>query len=240
MIGSHAVVAMVLARSGSRGIVNKNIRLVGGQSLIARAGETLRRCATVDAAMISTDAQEYSEEGVRHGLDAWFLRPAELSSDGATAVDTAIHALLEAEKHYARRFEIALIIEPTSPLRRPEDIDACVRLLVDSDAESVVSVSPVDMKFHPKKLLRIEMGALHHYDARGPEVTARQQLDTVCYYRNGVCYAMRRRVLVEDKRIFAERTVPFVIDRPIVNIDEPFELELAEFLLEREGPGGHA
>lgn len=234
MIGSQAVLAMVLARSGSRGIIDKNMRVVGGQTLIARAAKTLRCCATVDAAMLSTDSREYSEEGVRHGLDAWFLRPAELSSDGATAVDTAIHALLEAEKHYQRRFEVALIIEPTSPLRRPEDIDACVRLLVESDAGSVVAVSPVDVKFHPKKLLRIETGELRHYDAQGPAVTARQQLDTVLYFRNGVCYAVRRSVLVDDRRIFAERTVPLVIDRPIVNIDEPFELELAEFLLQRE------
>jgi CMP-N,N'-diacetyllegionaminic acid synthase len=237
MIGPHAVLAMVLARSGSRGIADKNLRIVGGQTLIARAAETLRCCTTVDAAMISTDSQAYSEEGVRHGLDAWFLRPPELSSDGATAVDTAIHALLEAEQHYRRHFEITLIIEPTSPLRRPEDIDACVQLLVESDAESVVAVSPVDVKFHPKKLLRIEMGELRHYDAQGPTVTARQQLDTVLYFRNGVCYAVRRNTLVDDRRIFAERTLPFVIHRPIVNIDEPFELELAEFLLQREQRG---
>ena len=234
MIGPHAVLAMVLARSGSRGIADKNMRIVGGQTLIARAAETVRRCATVDAAMISTDSQLYSDEGVRHGLDAWFLRPVALSSDRASAVDTAIHALLEAERHYGRRFEVALIIEPTSPLRRPEDIDECVRLLVESEAASVVAVSPVDVKFHPKKLLRIEHGEVRYYDAEAASVVARQQIDSVLYYRNGVCYAIRRSVLVEDKRIFAERTVPFVIDRPIVNIDGPFELELAEFLLQRE------
>jgi CMP-N-acetylneuraminic acid synthetase len=234
MIGELSVLAMVLARSGSRGIPNKNMRIVGGQTLIARAAEVLRRCETVDAAMISTDSDDYRAEARRHGLDAWFSRPAELSSDVATAVDTATHALLESEHHYGRRFEIALIIEPTSPLRRPADIDACVRLLAERGADSVVAVSPVDAKFHPKKLLRIDGGKLRHYDASGAAVTARQQLDTSLYYRNGICYALRRKALVEDKMIFGERTLPLVIDRPIVNIDEPFELELTEFLLERE------
>jgi len=225
---------MVLARSGSRGIPNKNMRIVAGQTLIARAAEVLRGCRTVDAAMISTDSNEYREEARRHGLDAWFLRPAELSSDVATAVDTATHALLESENHYGRKFDIALIIEPTSPLRRSEDVDACVTLLAERGADSVVAVSPVDMKFHPKKLLRIDGGKLRHYDAAGAGVTARQQLEMGLYYRNGVCYALRRKTLVEDKRIFGEHTLPLVIDRPIVNIDEPAELELAEFLLERE------
>jgi CMP-N,N'-diacetyllegionaminic acid synthase len=236
MIGSAAVLAMVLARSGSRGIADKNMRVVAGRTLIARAAETVCRCTTVDARIISTDSETYFEEGLRHGLDGWFLRPAELSSDAATAVDTAIHALLEAERHYGRTFDIALIIEPTSPLRRPEDIDACVRIIEESGVDSVVAVSPVDAKFHPKKLLRIEEGHLRHYDAGGDQITARQQLESGLYYRNGICYAIRRRALVEDKRIFTERTRPFVVDRPVVNIDEPFELELAEFLLGRAEP----
>jgi CMP-N-acetylneuraminic acid synthetase len=212
---------MVLARSGSRGIADKNMRVVSGRTLIARAAETVGRCTTVDARMISTDSARYLEE---------------LASDSATAVDTAIHALLEAERHYDRTFDIALIIEPTSPLRRPEDIDACVRLVAEDGVDSVVAVSPVDAKFHPKKLLRIEEGHLRHYDAGGDQITARQQLESGLYYRNGICYAIRRRALVEDQRIFTDRTRPFVVDRPVVNIDEPFELELAEFLLRRADP----
>lgn len=234
MIGQHAVLAVVPARSGSRGVPNKNMRVVRGLTLIARAAQTLRLCATVDASIISTDSEAYAEEGRRHGLDAWFLRPTALSTDTASAADTVIHALLEAETHYRRTFDVVLIIEPTSPLRRPEDVDACAKLLLDSDADSVVSVSRLDPKYHPAKLLRVNAGKLQYYDSAGAGIVARQQLDSQLCYRNGVCYALRRSFLTSRKQIIGEHTVPFVIDRPLVNIDEPLEVDLAEFLLARE------
>jgi CMP-N,N'-diacetyllegionaminic acid synthase len=234
MIGDRSVLALVPARSGSKGIPHKNMRQVGGMSLIARAGETLRNCTTVDAALISTDSQEYADEGRRHGLDAWFLRPAELSTDTATAVDTSIHAVLEAERHYGRRFDVILIVEPTSPLRRSQDIDDCARLLESSGAQSVVTVSRINSKNHPRKLLCIESGALRFFHEQGSAVSARQQLGDELFYRNGICYALQRSLLVQDRVIFGSRTLPMIIDRPLVNIDEPLELELAEFLLQRE------
>lgn len=233
MIGALNVLAVVPARSGSQGIIDKNMREVGGMSLIARAAATLRACATVDRAMITTDSARYCDEGKAYGLDAWFLRPAALSTATATAVDTVRHALLESERHYGMRFEIVLIVEPTSPLREPADVDGAAQMLADTGVQSVVTVSRADAKYHPRKLLRVDSGRLQYYLAEGASVTARQQLGGDLYFRNGVCYALRRATLLEERTIFGEHTVPLVIERPLVNIDEPFELELAEFLLAR-------
>ena len=233
MIGGHNVLAVVPARSGSQGIIDKNMREVGGKSLIARAAATLRACTTVDRAMISTDSTRYCEEGSAHGLDGWFLRPAELSTATATAADTVSHALLESERHYGLRFEIVLIIEPTSPLREPADVDGAAQLLADTGAQSVVTVSRADAKYHPRKLLRVAAERLQYYLPEGASVTARQQLGGDLYFRNGACYALRRAMLLEARAIFGEHTLPYVIERPLVNIDEPLELELAEFLLAR-------
>jgi CMP-N-acetylneuraminic acid synthetase len=231
MIEGLAVLAIVPARSGSQGIPHKNMRIVAGMSLLARAGEVLKRCVTVDRAMLSTDAAEYQREGAAHGLDSWFLRPAELSTSTATAADTVVHALAEAERHYRQRFDILLIVEPTSPLREPADIDACVHLMQSRKADSVVSVSPADPKFHPRKLLRIESERLTYFQPEGAHITARQQLEGNLYFRNGLCYALRRDPFLASRLLFGPNTVPYVVERPLVNIDEPFELELAEFLL---------
>jgi CMP-N-acetylneuraminic acid synthetase len=194
--------------------------------------------------MISTDSEDYAAEARRHGLSTWFLRPKELSTDSATAIDATAHALLEAERHTGKRFEIILIIEPTSPLRRPVDVESCISLAAQADVQSVVSVSRVDKKYHPQKLLTLNCGLLRYSDARGEAITGRQQLANDQYIRNGVCYALRRDMLLGQRRIFGDRTIAYVIDRPIVNIDEPIELELAEFLLGREamarGGGPHA
>jgi len=226
------ILAVVPARSGSKGIRNKNIRNIRGTTLIGWAGNCLDRLSWLDSKVISTDSMDYAIEGGRYGLDAPFLRPPELSTDKAGAIETVIHALLESENHYKNSFDIILIVEPTSPLRKPEDIDAAARLLINSGADSVVTVSPLSSKFHPAKALTVENGRLGFYEEGGSLVISRQSLNKL-YWRNGVCYALTRACLLDKKQIFTDKTLPLIIDREIVNIDNPIELDWAEFLLSR-------
>jgi len=95
-----------------------------------------------------------------------------------------------------------------------------------------VTVSPLSSKSHPRKILIIEDGRLDFWQAGGNSVVDRQSLNSNLYWRNGVCYALTRECL-ERGLIFTERTLPDIITRPIVNIDEELELEWAEFLLKR-------
>jgi CMP-N-acetylneuraminic acid synthetase len=231
MLEGKNVLAVVTARSGSKGIKHKNMRELGGVSLIGRAGDCLGKLPWLDAAIISTDDAEYAREAERHGLKAPFLRPEFLSSDTAGSVDTLVHALEESEKFFGKAFDVILIIEPTSPLREPEDIEKATRLLLESGADSVVAVSPLDSKFNPRKILTLEEGRLGFYEESGATVVARQSLSTF-YWRNGVCYALTRACLLEKRKIFTEKTLPLVIEREIVNIDNPLELDWAALLLE--------
>src|SRR5688500_14347535 len=93
MIGASRVLAVVPARSGSKGIPDKNMRAVQGRSLIGWAGRCLSHLGFIDRRVISTDSPRYAEEGRRFGLDARFLRPDSLSGDRAGAVETVAHAL---------------------------------------------------------------------------------------------------------------------------------------------------
>jgi len=231
MIANSPVIAVVPARSGSKGIPDKNMQALGGHTLIARVGMTLKDCPSVDRAIISTDSPAYAEEGRSHGLDAPFLRPPELSTDTAGGVETVIHAVNAAEKYYSEIFGIVVIVEPTCPFRRPEDIEGALKLLVDSGADSVVTVSRIDTKYHPHKVLKIEKDRLNFYETAGAAVKTRQSLMPL-YYRNGACYALTRRCLVEQKVIISGNTVPYMIDRLILNIDDPLELEVARYFLE--------
>ncbi|HMK46241.1 MAG TPA: acylneuraminate cytidylyltransferase family protein [Methanocella sp.] len=232
MLGK-TVLAVVPARSGSKGIPNKNMRKVAGISLIGHAGQTLSQLEFIDAKVISTDSPEYAAEGKKYGLDAPFLRPPDLSSDQSGAVETMQHALVESEERYGKRFDVALIIEPTSPLRRPEDVEAAARLLIESGADSVVAVSPLNSKSHPRKLLTVKDDKLGFYLEGGNEIKGRQQLHGGLYWRNGVCYALTRECLMEKGAIITDNTLPYIINREIVNVDEPLELEWAEFLMQR-------
>jgi CMP-N-acetylneuraminic acid synthetase len=117
MLQGKRVLAVVPARSGSKSVPHKNLRVLAGTSLIGWAGRTLARVPFLDARLISTDSAEYAEEGRRHGLDAPFLRPPELSYDTAGAVETLQHALRASEAHYGTTFDVVLIVE-TRPLSK--------------------------------------------------------------------------------------------------------------------------
>jgi CMP-N,N'-diacetyllegionaminic acid synthase len=233
----HRVLALVPARSGSKGIPDKNIQMLGDRSLIAWTGDALANAAFVDARVISTDSEAYAEEGRIHGLDAPFLRPQELSGDAAGIVETAQHAVTEVEQRSGTRFDVILIVEPTSPFREARDLQACTSLLVTSRADSVITVSPLDEKFHPLKVLTMQHQTIGYFDSRGGRIIRRQQLDPL-YFRNGICYAVSRECLFGKSRIIAEQTLGLVIDRPVVNIDSPLDLEWARFLLRRRQTSG--
>jgi CMP-N,N'-diacetyllegionaminic acid synthase len=210
------------------------MQTVGGKSLIALAGEVLsaKECSFVDRRIISTDSPVYAAEAGRHGVESFFLRPAALSGDRAGAVETIAHAVSAAEAHYAEPFDVVLIVEPTSPLRRSEDIRRAAELLISTHADSVVTVSPVDSKFHPDKLLT--MGPDHElsfHSPKGAGIQYRQALAPL-YYRNGACYALRVSSLREKQAIITDNSRGLVIDRWMVNIDAPEELELLRLVID--------
>lgn len=231
MYKSRKILAVVPARSGSKGIPDKNLQRVGGRSLIEWAALAIAGVPYIDASVISTDAPEYAAEAARYGLAAFFLRPPELSSDHASAVDTMIHALQEAETHYQTVFDVILIIEPTSPLRTSADITASIEKLVASDADSIVTVSPLNPKWHPDKLLLRTDDRLGYYTAKGATVVGRQDLDGDFCWRNGACYGVMRDTLVNKRAIITDNTIAHLINRVLINIDEPLELAICDYLM---------
>jgi CMP-N-acetylneuraminic acid synthetase len=142
MMEGRTVLAVVPARGGSKAIPRKNLKTVGGVSLVGRAAQVAAALPFIDAALISTDDPEIAAEAKAHGLEAPFMRPPELSGDTATSVDMWRHAWLAAEAHYGKRFDLSVLLEPTSPLRRPEDVERTLRALIDAGAPAAATVSP--------------------------------------------------------------------------------------------------
>lgn len=232
MLHDQQILAVIPARSGSIGIPDKNLQEVGGRSLIALAAGVVRSLPWLDDAIISTDSDLYATEAERAGLRAPFRRPPELSGSDATAFDTMLHALRETEDATERKFDIILILEPTSPNRVPDDVERAVRMLIDRpELDSVVTVSEVGSKNHPLKILRIDDGGLLEYvSPDAASITSRQQLVQRYYARNGACYALRRRCLTQRLGIITSQSAALVIDRPLANIDTPIDLQWARFL----------
>jgi len=233
VIEGRRILAVCPARGGSKGIPLKNLKPFLGVPLVARVGHLVREVPMIDRAVVSTDHPEIARVASEAGLDAPFLRPEEISGDRVSDAPVLRHALLEVERIDGVTYDIVVMLQPTSPLRRAQHVTDTIQMLVEGGWDAVWTVSETDSKEHPLKQLSVEEGRLDYYDPRGAEIVARQQLRPV-YHRNGVAYAMTRRCLIEGGSIKGERTGALVIEGQMVSIDTLWDLELAE-LIHRRG-----
>jgi len=229
MRGGRRILGVVPARGGSKGVKLKNLRPVGGRPLVAVVGDLIRELDWFDRAVVSTDHEEIAAVAEAAGLDAPFRRPEALSGDRIGDLDVLSHALAATEDSDGTRYDVIVMLQPTSPLRTAAQVTQTVDKLIDEDLDAVWTVSPTDLKYHPKKQLVLRDGLLGYWDPDGANIIARQQLTPV-YHRNGAAYALTRDCLLEQNSLLGLRSGAVIIERPMVSIDtlEDFDRVNAE------------
>jgi len=233
VIAGQNILAVVPARGGSKGIPLKNLKEVGGKSLVAHAANTIASVPEIDRSIVSTDHDGIAQEAEAHGLAAPFRRPEDLSGDRIGDWDVLYHALTECEKIDNLTYDIVVMLQPTSPLRTADHVRATIAKLVEGAYDAVWTVSRTDLKYHPLKQLTIEDEQMTLFDARGDGIVARQQLSPV-YHRNGVAYAFTRACLTQQRAIMGARTGAVVIDDLNISIDTLEDIEQIEAYLSRQ------
>jgi CMP-N-acetylneuraminic acid synthetase len=233
MLDGKTILVVVPARGGSKGLKLKNIYPLCGKPLIVYTGEIVQQLDYVDRAVVSTDHQEIARVAQSCGLDVPFYRPESLSGDRISDWQVLNHALREMEKLDGREYDIVLMLQPTSPLRKPEHVTQALTMLLEEDYDAVWPLSKTDSKAHPLKQLVIKDGLVDFYDPAGATIIARQQAGAV-YHLNGTAYAIRRECILEKKSSKGDKTGAFVINEPVVDIDSKFDILFAEFLLSRK------
>lgn len=231
-----SVLAVVPARGGSKAIPRKNLCMISGLSLVGHVGQLCRDINWIDKAIISTDEQEIADEALRFGLKRPFLRPPHLAHDTALSIDVWRHALINAENYYEQQFDITILLEPTSPLRTKTDIERTVEKASSDRCSAAATVSATSPSYTPHKtLVCSEEGKLAFFIKDGGQYSIRQRIPSF-YHRNGICYALRREALLDQTNyhIVDRDCYAVIIDRPLINIDEPFDLEYAEWLFRRQ------
>lgn len=136
-------IAIIPARSGSKGLPDKNIRPLNGKPLLAYSIEAALASGLFDTVHVSTDSERYADIARQYGADEPFLRSAETSSDTASSED-AIREVLRRYEEMGQRFDAFMLLQPTSPLRTADDIRAAFGVMEEKQAESVVSVCEVE------------------------------------------------------------------------------------------------
>jgi CMP-N,N'-diacetyllegionaminic acid synthase len=219
---------VVPARGGSKGVRLKNIHPLGGIPLIAHVGRVLSSVPAVDRAVVSTDNDAIAAEAEAAGIAAPFRRPESLSGDLISDQQVLHHALTTVERLEGLQYDLVLMLQPTSPLRRPEHVMAVLEKLVSANWDAVWTVSPTDLRYHPLKQLTVsEDGEMEYFDPRGSSIIARQQLASV-YHRNGAAYAVTRDCLLRQGTLKGARTAAVVLNEPMVSIDTLDDFALVE------------
>ncbi len=231
MIDDKRVLVVVPARGGSKGIKLKNLVPINGVPLVAMVGDVVKELDYVDRAVVSTDHPKIAEVAKKAGLDVPFFRPEELSGDFIGDVEVLTHALLTTEELDKTQYDIVIMLQPTSPLRKPKHVTDTVMKLIEGQYDAVWTVSETDTKYHPLKQLVFDGDILDYYDSKGKGIVARQQLGQV-FHRNGAAYAITRDCLINKKSIKGDNPSAVVVQEEMVSIDTEFDFKLTEFIIE--------
>jgi D-3-phosphoglycerate dehydrogenase / 2-oxoglutarate reductase len=225
------ILGVIPARGGSKSVPRKNIALLHGKPLIAYTIEAAQGSQSLTHFVVSSEDPEIISVAEQYGAPVPFVRPAELATDEAPSLPVVQHAVREMERLHGITYDIIVLLQPTTPLRRSTDIDAAIRKLVDTGADSVISVCDVGA-YHPARMRQIVDDQLVELPIREPkEMLRRQDLPPV-YIRNGAIYTARRAVVMEQNSMSGKVCRPYIMpeDRS-VNVDSKLDLLLAEILL---------
>jgi CMP-N,N'-diacetyllegionaminic acid synthase len=227
------VLAIVPARGGSKGMPRKNVlELTPGRTLLHYVADAAKHATRVNKVVLSTEDEEIAGVGRQAGLEVSFMRPRELAADDTPMLPVVRHAIDQVSAG-GWTPEYVVLLQPTSPCRRPKHIDDALSLLMTHGPDSVVTVVEVPKHLSPDYVMKIEEGTLRPYLPEGARVTRRQDVRPA-YYRDGTVYAFRRDTIERFGDIYGQRCVPLLIDaRDSLSIDSPEDWTEAQRRLEK-------
>lgn len=223
-------IAIIPARSGSKGVKDKNIRLLSGKPLLAYSIEAAFASKQFDTVMVSTDSEEYADIARRYGAKVPFLRSEGNSRDMSTSWDVVLEVLqvYESEK---LSFDTFCLLQPTSPLRSADDLINAYKVYTERNAIAVVSVCEVDHPLDWCGTLNDEK-SLNGFIKK--DSIAQRQKSRIYYRLNGAIYIADVREFQKDRFFYREGGYAYVMSKEnSLDIDTELDFEYAEFLMKR-------
>jgi CMP-N-acetylneuraminic acid synthetase len=224
------VLAIVPARSGSKGIKDKNITNLQGKPLLSWTSESARKCEILDDVAISSDSKKIIALAKKAGATKFIHRPKSLSTDSASSVDVIIHAL-----DLYPSYKWYVLLQPTSPLRNEFHIHESFNLLNNHSSQSVVSIS--ESKSKPNHIFSIDNKTQDINPILGwPGLLMPRQSLKKYYELNGAIYIGRADDIRRTKKLMDIKTLGYIMDQAVsLDIDDPEDLKVAQTILENRG-----
>ncbi len=214
------VVAIIPARSGSKGVSDKNIKLLVGKPLLAYSIAAAKKAKNIDRVIVSTDSEHYASIAKEYGAEIPFLRPTQISSDTSTDLEFFKHALNWFHEHENLRPQYVLNLRPTTPLRKVEIIEKAIELFKSSqNATALQSVQETPETAY--KMFEIENGYLLQICTGSFDIDdshfARQSYKPT-YIANGYIDIFRSKFILEQNKLYGNKVISY-ITAPVIEID---------------------
>ncbi|KKU77962.1 MAG: Acylneuraminate cytidylyltransferase [Parcubacteria group bacterium GW2011_GWA2_47_64] len=232
------ILAVIPARGGSKGILNKNIRVFGGKPLLSHTIDAAKKSRYVTRTVVSTESMAIASVARKYGAEVPFLRPIELAQDRSKATDAVYHLLTTMEKESGYMPDYVVLLQPTSPLRTSADIDGALDLLFKRKAGAIVSVCRTEQLLFVKD----KKGALRLVsDESFLKSGNRQELPDTYKLDGSMVYAIKTSVFLKKKTFIPKGVLAFEIPRwRAVDIDEPQDFIVGELIYRNRKKIEHA
>jgi N-acylneuraminate cytidylyltransferase len=229
------VVAGIFARGGSKGVPRKNVRLLAGKPLIAYAIEVARKSTLIDRVIVSTDDSEIADVAAKFGAEIPFMRPPELAQDDSPEWLAWQHAIRTLSGPVSDpKWDVFVCIPTTAPLRKVEDVDACIGALLAGDADVAITVRPAQRNPYFNMVTIDNQGHAHLVIPPQRETFRRQDAPLV-YDMATVAYATRPEFVLSATSIFQGKVKAVVVpSERALDIDTELDIRVAEFLLRQQ------
>jgi CMP-N,N'-diacetyllegionaminic acid synthase len=235
MVGEMTRICTICARGGSKGVKNKNLRELHGRPLIAHSILQARETGLFAAIAVDSDSELILEVASEWGADHVIKRPDELATDQAAKLPAIRHCVAETEKRIGYKFGIVVDLDATSPLRTPDDIVQCVRLLEERGVGNVITGAPARRSPYFNLVEQDEREVVRLSKQLLVPVVRRQDAPK-CYDMNASIYVWRREVLFNAPTLFNSDTLLHVMpEERSVDIDSELDFAIVELLMSRKG-----
>ena len=227
------ILGLIPARGGSKGVKDKNIRLLLGKPLISYAIECGLSCSSIEKLVVSTDSVRIADIAKEHGAEVPFIRPAELARDDSPMMPVLAHALKACEELYSRKVEAIVLLDATSPLTTPDDLENAIKLFKSSDCDAVISAVPAKRNPYFNMVVMEDSYARLAIESE-KEMTRRQDCPPV-YDLNNAIWIFSRNTILEMKSRLPKKSALFVMDEGrSVDLDSETDFKVLEVLMKEK------
>jgi CMP-N,N'-diacetyllegionaminic acid synthase len=233
VINGKSVLALIPARAGSKGLPGKNTRPLLGKPLISWSIETALKTKYIDEVVVSTDSSEIAELARKAGASIPFIRPEELATDNSTSVDVAIHALSELLALSGTKYDLIVLLEPTSPIRKTTDLETMLEKLVSSTSNFDGIISLGEVREHPIYMKKLNGDRFINL-IKDSESTSRRQDNEPIYFPYGIAYIVKCSTLETERTFYPVNCTYYIVEPDqCYEIDSILDFVFVESLLAR-------